>query len=93
MRIPSRHSKAGRILRVIRDGIPRTRALIRQEADLHPDAEVCRRVRDLRDYGIDIECSHRQDGLGRTIYEYRLVSMPDEIRNKLHQEYIGGLAS
>lgn len=86
IRMPSRLSQAGRILRVLRDGKPRTRAQIRLEAGLHPDAEVCRRLRELRDYDVAIDCTQRRDATGRTIWEYQMKSMPFEMRERLMQE-------
>ena len=87
MSVPSPNSHAGRILRVLRDGRPRSRAQIRDESGMHPDAEVCRRIRDLRGLGIDVECSERPGPKqGQRVFEYRISYMPPHVREVLNNE-------
>lgn len=87
MSVPSPNSHAGRILRVLRDGKPRSRAQIRDESGMHPDAEVCRRIRDLRALGIDIECTERPGPKkNQRVFEYRISYLPPHIRQLLNNE-------
>ena len=81
MKLPNKHSVAGRVLRLMLDGKPRTKIEITDALELHPAKEVTARLRDYRKpvldggLGMTITCSHSQLN-GQRFDVYRVAKTP-----------------
>lgn len=78
MKLPSQHSKLGKVLRAMVGAGALTAGSIRRRAGLPVDTAITARVRELRDYyGCTIPPAERRKQLdGSTLYLYRLEAVP-----------------
>lgn len=95
MRVPSKETKLGKVLRAMHKGGPMTAGEIRRKAGLASDTAVTARIRELRnDYHCDIPRAKPIKQLdGSTIYKYELKRVPVWIRKELNRERLSGWMS
>lgn len=77
MKLPSKHTITGQVLRLMLDGKPRTKLQITEALGLHPARETTARLRDFRKdwpegYGLNIPKITQRLG-DTTLYYYHIV--------------------
>jgi hypothetical protein len=95
MRVPSKETKLGKVLRAMHKAGPMTAGEIRRKAGLASDTAVTARIRELRnDYHCEIPPAKPIKQLdGSTIYKYELKRVPVWIRVELNRERLNGWMS
>lgn len=95
MRVPSKETKLGKVLRAMHKAGPMTAGEIRRKAGLASDTAVTARIRELRnDYRCEIPPAKPVKQLdGSTIYKYELKRVPVWIRKELNRERLSGWMS
>lgn len=86
MNIPSQTSLCGRILLLLSDGVPRTRAQIHEALHLPDgDRETTARIRDLRHIpGVDLPPAEvRKNAAGGRSYYYHIARLSPRVRAEL----------
>lgn len=88
MKLPSRHTKLGKVLRVMVGGGTMSAGQVRRRAKLAPDTAVTARIRDLRKMGLVVNCHGIRQLDGKTVYFYRAVYVPKWVRQELQNEQV-----
>lgn len=86
MKLPSKQSKLGKVLRAMQSRETLSAKAVRLKAKLPTDTAVTARIRDLRKLGCAVACWSVLQPDRKRVWYYRLESMPGWVGEQLRAE-------